>query len=138
PVSDQLNHFQRSPGQLDLTSFWAASDRQRKADILKDGHMRKERVILEYDPDIPVPGRHGGGGAPLKLDAASRRLFEACEHHEARRLARPRGPEESQKFAVRNVEAQVSDGELGPLIFLLDAIETDGGWRYGLVGKRHR
>ena len=51
----QPDHCQQlSRHSLPLTTSDTA-DPQSKADILADGHSRKERVILKYYPDIALP-----------------------------------------------------------------------------------
>jgi len=82
-----LHHVQRA-GDARLAFVLAhPADLQRKGQVLSDGHVRKQRIVLEHHADPALVRRHLVDWTPAKTDLSVRRGFEARQHHQAGRLA---------------------------------------------------
>ena len=60
---------------------------EREGDVLRDRHMRKQRVALEHHAEGPRLGALGGNVLALAQQASGRRLLEAGQDHQKSRLA---------------------------------------------------
>ena len=84
-------------------------DLQREPDVLRHGHVRVERVVLEDHRDVAVLRRDVGDVALADVDRSGVDLLEAGEHAERGRLARARWADEDHELAVRDVEVERVD-----------------------------
>ena len=107
-------------------------DRQPVADVVADGHVREQRVILEDGVDVALERRLVGHVLAVEQDAAAGRQLEAGDHAQRRGLARPGRPEHREELAVEHVEIDAVDGD-DVAEALLDAERDrrrfDGRWR---------
>src|SRR3954451_866370 len=84
----------------------------READVALDAEVRKERVVLEHEPDRPllgrqIPPRRGVEEDVLaERDPSPRRPQQARDRPQDGRLPRARGPDERDSLAP-DLEAQV-------------------------------
>ena len=97
---------------------------EREGDVLGDGHVREERVVLEYDTHATPVRRHRVDPDAVHRDPARTHRLEPGEHHQGGGLARPGRPEEAQELALHDVEVQLIDYLHGP-VGLVDAVEAD-------------
>ena len=121
------NQFQRPPDALPNLLRIETSHFQGKGQVSSHRHVREEGVVLEYHADVPLPGRqvvhrpavdaYGSGGGRL----------EAGEHHQARGLAGPGRPQQSQELPLGDREVQVPDHQRTAVIALADVLEFDVG-----------
>ena len=81
-------------------------------DVLRDGHVREQRVVLEHRVDVPVERRSiGDVGAVEHGCAPCGRSLEAGDHAQHRGLAGARRPEQREELARADVERDVVDGD---------------------------
>lgn len=115
-------------GAGEAFGFAHPGDGERVGDVLLDGHMGEERVVLEDGVDVAAAGRKCGDVAPGEFDAARGGPFEAGDQAQQGGLARAGGAEEGEELAF-------PDGELGAVDgtqrteFLGDGGEPYGGRR---------
>ena len=102
--------------------------------------MREEGVALKDRVDVPLVRRRPADLALAEVDRAGRRLFEAPDHPERRRLATSRRAEQREEAPARDLQGEVVDREdiVEPLG---DPVEADvrraarlRGLRDGLLG----
>ena len=96
--------------------------------------MRPEREILKNQPDAALVGRHHvapGVGHPTTSDPdfSGIGLFESRDEPQHGRLAAAAGPEQSDAFAVLNLEGERLDREV-PAEVLGDLQELEQGWHH--------
>ncbi|MEA2389806.1 MAG: putative spermidine/putrescine transport system ATP-binding protein, partial [Thermoleophilaceae bacterium] len=70
-----------------------SSHAQAVADVLRDAHVREQRVVLEDRVHVAVERRELRHVAAVQRDGARRRELEAGDHAQHCRLARPGRPE---------------------------------------------
>src|SRR5206468_5660733 len=88
-----------------------ALDAEPVGDVLADGHVREERVVLEDGVDITQvrrPARHVTTG---ELDPTGVGPFESGDQAERRRLARAGRPEQREELPRRDLEVDAVDGD---------------------------
>ena len=96
---------------------------QRKADVLRDIHVRIEGEELEDEGDVALRGAAEGHVLAVEQDAPLGRQLEAGDHPERRRLAAARRPQHHEESAVIDGEGRGLDGDeiLKGLAQFLDA-----------------
>ena len=73
--------------------------------------MRKYRVVLKHHAKAAFLRRHRSDVLAVEQDRAAVRPDEPGDHHQRRRLARTRGPEQRKEFARRDrKDNRVDDG----------------------------
>ena len=82
---------------------------QPELEVLADGHVRIERVVLEHHRDVPVLRRHVVDDPLADADLAAGDVLEPRDHPQRGRLAAARRPDEDHEFAVPDLEVQVLD-----------------------------
>ena len=110
------------------------------ADVVADGHVREQRVVLEDGVDVTVERRDRGHVLAVEQDAARGRQLEAGDHPERRGLARPRRTEHREELAVADVEVDAVDGDdvAEPLLHALEAHGDGRGLARCRVGRGAR
>src|SRR4030095_7495871 len=88
-IGDGEGHFSRT----------GADHLQRKADVLRHGHVRIQRVALEHHGDIARAGLLCGDILPVHQHASRAHRLEAGEDAQGRGLARARGSEQHEELA---------------------------------------
>ncbi|MCY1529430.1 hypothetical protein D9M68_645740 [compost metagenome] len=99
--------------------FGLLTDFQRVGEVLAQSHMREQRVLLEYHADIALVGRDAGDRAAVDQYLAAGHVLEACEHHQARSLARAGGAEQGDEFALGHIQVEVFDHQCLVVVGLL-------------------
>jgi len=97
---------------------------QTIADIVGDGHMFEERIVLKDHSDMTVLHREVGRVLAVEEHAPPVGRIEAGDHPQKRGLARARGPQQSDEFSRLNVEADITQRRKGAEV-LLDALDAD-------------
>jgi hypothetical protein len=90
-----------------------AGDLQGEAHVVRDGHVRVERVVLEHHGDVAVLRGDVGDVAVADADRPAVDLLEPGEHPQAGRLAAARGADQDEELAVGDVEVQRVDSGVG-------------------------
>ena len=103
---DQLQHLGDAFPDLRLGHAFLL---QAVGDVLVDRHVGKQRVGLEHHVDRALVGRHGGHVHAVDEDAAGRRLLEAGQHAQQRRLAAAGAAENREELAAMDVERHPVD-----------------------------
>ena len=99
---------------------------EAEGEVLAHGHVRVERVALEDHRDVPLARRDAVHDAVPDRDRALGRLVEARDEAQRRRLAAPRGPDEDEELAGRDVEIEAREDARLP-VRLADLLETNPG-----------
>ena len=121
----ELDHRQRvRDALLAISAAGSAAHLQRKGDVLGDGQVREQRVVLEDEPDIALVDRRARLVATVDEHTALARLDEAADHLQQRRLARARWPEQGQELALRDAERARLEGR-GRAIALAQAFDDE-------------
>jgi hypothetical protein len=84
---------------------------ERKGNVLRHAHVRKQRVALEHCMQRPLFGWRVGNVAAVEEDATRIRQFEARDHPEQRSFAAARGAEQGDELARLDGKADVIDGD---------------------------
>ncbi len=72
--------------------------------------MREQGVVLEYGVDVALVGRYARSLDTVDADRTAGGLLEACDQAQAGGLARARGAEHGEEFAIDDVDADLVDG----------------------------
>src|SRR5215831_10904213 len=80
------------------------------SNVLEDGQMREERIVLEHEADAAVIGLDAGDVAIADKNASPRRLLEAGDHAKRRGLAATRWSDQREQLARPHLEGDVMDG----------------------------
>ena len=73
---------------------------QRKPQVVGDGHVRKQRIVLKHHADVALMRRHAIDDLAVQQDLAGCRRFEAGKHHQAGCLARSGRSQQGEEFAA--------------------------------------
>ena len=130
-VLDQVECLGGVGHQLaDLVVGVLAGQAKWEGDVLEDGQVRVERVVLEHHRQVAIPGRlvvdpgvadhHVTGGDVLKAD----------DHPQQGRLPAPRRADQDHELAVGDVDAHVVDGGEAVTVLLDDVAHGDCGHGY--------
>src|SRR5690606_24001609 len=102
-----------------------AAQLQRKADVLRDAHVRIERVALKNHRDVAVARREMVDRLAVEADSPRGRALEARDQRKGRRLAASAGPHEREELALLDREAEILEhGHLTET--LAPPVELDG------------
>src|SRR5438067_8816618 len=96
---------------------------QRKGDVALDGHVRKQRGVLEDDADVALVRLAARQILAVELDDAAGVLLEAGDHHQRRRLPGAARAEERDELALRDVEADPIDSVDAAVVGLHETVE---------------
>src|SRR3989442_5927248 len=97
---------------------------QAVSDVVGDGHVWEERVVLEDRVDGLLVGRAVRDVGSAELDATFIGPLEAGDESERRRLAGAGRAEQSEELAARNLEIDPVDRD-DVAVRLTDAGEPD-------------
>ena len=84
---------------------------QAVAHVLLDGHVRKQRVVLENRVDLAPVGRVIGHVAPVQHDAAGIGGFKPGDQPQHGGLAATRRPEQGDELALLQRKGHIVDGD---------------------------
>ena len=120
----QAHHVERARDALSLLGFRDAAHRQRVGDVLPDGEVREQRVVLEHHAEVALVRRGSRDRLAVEHDVAGGRRLEAGEHHQRRRLARARRTEQGEELAALDVQVELAHDEVHAVVGLLHAAKT--------------
>ena len=116
-----VEHFLGAPDGVRFVDLLGA---QAERHVVEHRHVREQGVLLEHGVDVALMRRHIGDVAALEQNATTRRLFEAGDHLEQRRLAAARRSEQREELASPNREIGSLDGD-ERAEFLAHGVEDD-------------
>ena len=125
-VALEADHPERFGHAGDALCLGDLAHDQPVRDVVADGHVREERVVLEDRVDVAVERRDRGDVGAVEQDPAGGRQLEAGDHAQGRRLARARRPEHREELAVADVEVDAVDRD-DVAVVLRDPFEADRG-----------
>ena len=132
-------------GQRLALALGHAAEGEGQRHVFGGGQRRQEVVGLEDEPQVLLAkGRklvfvHARDGGACDVDAAARRLLQACELVEQRGLARARGAEDAADLSGHDVEVDALEchhGVVCQAIFLAQTAHLDDGALAGVVHTR--
>ncbi len=85
------------------------AEREGIGDVLRDGHMRKERVVLKHHADAALTAGERRNVFSIKRNDAGRYRQKARDGAQHSRLAAATGPEERCDLTRRHLEAYAFD-----------------------------
>ena len=88
---------------------WDALHAQAVPDVLRHGHMREERVVLEDGVDVALVGRPVRDVVAAELDSPLVQALEAGDEPQRRRLAGSGRAEQRKELAGRDLEIDPVD-----------------------------
>ena len=100
-------------------------DLEREPDVLPDGHVWVQRVVLEDHGDVAVTRRQVVDDLVVDAQFASGDLLEPGEHPQRRRLAAARWADEDHELAIGDLEIEGVDSLRPVLVALGDLREGD-------------
>ena len=101
-------------------------DHQAIAHVVRDGHVREQRVVLEHGVDVAVVGRQARHVLAVEQDPAGRGQLEPGDHAQGRGLARAGRTEHREELAGPDVEVDAGDRR-DIAVQLADALEPHRG-----------
>jgi hypothetical protein len=122
--SENVGGFGHAPADLaaaHLVEFEA------EAQIVRHRQMRVERVVLEDHRDVAILRRDAVDDAFADPDMALGDRLEPGHHAERRGLTAAGRPDQHHELAVRDLEAEIGNGEGAVVVDLRDLIERDAG-----------
>ena len=99
---------------------------QREADVVGDGHVRVERVVLEDHRDVALLRRQVVDDLPAESHDSGGDVLEAGDHPQDRRLATAGGADEHHQLTVVDRQVDPVNGLEAVRVDLLDVLELDG------------
>ncbi|MGY3356105.1 hypothetical protein ACVWZK_002768 [Bradyrhizobium sp. GM0.4] len=127
-VAGKPDHRERCANALGPFAARHIAHLEPEGDILGRGHVRKQRVALEHDPE-PAFGRMDRGQIlALQPDRAAGGIEEARDHLQGRGLAAAGGAEKGDELPLPDRETEVVDDSLRSEL-LGDPFELEIGHR---------
>jgi hypothetical protein len=83
---------------------------QAECDVVRNRHVRIERVVLEHHRDVTLARKHVVGDRVANTDRSLRHILEACDHPERGRLPTAGRADEDHELAVAHLETQIIHG----------------------------
>ncbi len=84
---------------------------EAEGDIVEHRHVAEERIVLEHEADAALARIDPEHALSFDPDVARIRPFEPGDDAQKRRLARARGPEQSQELAAVDRQADALQGD---------------------------
>ena len=104
-------------------------------DVLRDGHVRKERVVLKDRVDWPFVGWTATHVVAMDEQSTRVRVFESADHPERRGFATSGWSEHRQKLTRLDGQREIINGEHIAIAFA-DAFQFDTRYCAGRLGLR--
>jgi hypothetical protein len=86
-----------------------AGDLQREAHVVRDGHVRVERVVLEHHRDVAVLGRQVRDVALADADRTAVDVLEPGEHPQRGGLPAAGGADQDEELPVADLDVELVD-----------------------------
>ena len=83
-----------------------------------DVHIRKQRIVLENDPDIPIFRNCIRDICAILDDLSAARLLDTDQHTQNGRFAAARRPQKGEKFTPHYLEGYVLQNGLALKLFI--------------------
>ncbi len=106
--SEHVGDLADAPVDLGLRH---AAELQTEGDVVVDGHVRIERVVLEHHRDVAILRRDVVHEPLADEDVTGRLLLEPSDHPQRRGLPAAGWSDEHEELFVLNLKRQVIDGE---------------------------
>ena len=103
----ELHQFQRVPDPLFDLALVDMADMEAVGDVLIDGHVGEQRVLLKDHRGIALVGRDVRDLPPREGDGAAVRLVKARDHAENRGLAAARGAEQRDEVPLLHLKIHI-------------------------------
>ena len=107
-----------------------AAHLQRKADVLSDGEVWVQRVVLEYHRHVAIGGRYPSHHTLVDEDVARGGMLETRDAAERCRLAAARRAEQHEQLPVQHLEREVAERGLARSVER-DSQAAQGDGRHG-------
>ena len=107
--SVRLHEFERFLEPAANLVFVLASHAQREGDVLRDAHVREQRIALENGMHGPFLGRNSGQRFAVEEQGARVGFVETGDHAQQRRLAAARRAEQGEELAGFDRQRDVID-----------------------------
>ena len=106
----QVKQFRRVQDSVADFGLRGLGDLQREAHVLRDRHVRVERVVLEDHRDVAVLGIDGGDVAVADPDASGVQRFQPGHHPQRGRLAASGRTDQNDELAVADFQIEAVQG----------------------------
>ncbi|MNC86186.1 hypothetical protein D3C83_18240 [compost metagenome] len=90
---------------------------QGKFDVVGDGHVLEQRVVLEHEADVAFPNPEVGHITSMQDHAAVVNGGEPGDGAQQGAFATARRAQQNEKFAIGNVDGNVVDGGYAIVVF---------------------
>jgi hypothetical protein len=128
-AAQQLGQAERSGGRADPAVPLRLGDAgvlQGEADVLVDGQVRVERVVLEDHGHVSPPGRDVVDHVAADADGARRDRLKAGDHAQRGGLAAAGRADEHHELPVGDVQGEPVDGGHAADVDLGEVLKLDG------------
>ena len=112
---------------------FVAIETQREGDVLPDGQVGVQGVVLEDHGQVAVLGGQIVHGFPVDQKVSGCDVLQPDNHAQGRRLAAAGRADEDHELAVRDVQVDVVDGLETVPVLLDDVLEGDLGHNFLLL-----
>ena len=119
-----VEDLRRLPDLLVDDPLGELAEPQPIGDVVVDGHMGVEGIVLEDHGDIPVLGRSGIDLFPADVELPPGDLLQPRHHAQGGGLAAPGGPYQHDELLVRDLQVEFLDRHHGVVIDLLDVLKA--------------
>ena len=103
--------------------FVDALQRQTESDVVEYGHLRVQRVALEYHRDLPLAGAHLIGSFPVDQEIAVGDVLKSGDHAERRGLSAAGRSDKYNELSLLNLKVEIVDGMISVGIDLIDVLQ---------------
>ena len=113
PAVEQLLEPEQARGLVDALldlRLRPLGQLQAEGDVLRDGHVRVERVVLEHHRDVTVLLGNVVHAPAADVEVARADVLEPRDHAERGRLATARRSDEDEQLRFGDLEREVLDG----------------------------
>ncbi len=105
--TNEVQHVIHLPGALCRRNLL---DHQPIPDVLIDGHVREQRIILKYGIHRPLIRREIRYVLPIEKDLTSGGPVKTCDHSQAGGLARTGRPQHGKELAIPDLKRDAIHG----------------------------
>ena len=117
-IAVEVDEFQRIADLVADIAFILALDAQAERDIIRDIHMRKQRILLENRIHLTLLRRHLRDILSLEQDAALIRCLKAADKPQERRLSTAGRSQQGHELILMHRQIQILENHPIPKGFL--------------------
>ena len=88
---------------------------QTECNIVPDGEVREDGIVLEHHADVALAGVHIVDALLVEEDVAALNGVEACDHTEKSGLAAAGGTQQGEQLTISDLQIQVRDDRIIPV-----------------------